>query len=127
MVEVTNDDSFPRLLVVDDNPQLLHTLALGFRAQDFKVVTASHGADALVQFHAHHGEFMAVLTDNEMPGMCGSVLITHLRALDYQGQILVMSGNWTPAYHREYQTRRDGLSPKAFRNQHGGHHADAGE
>jgi DNA-binding response OmpR family regulator len=93
----------PRILCVDDNPQLLHTLALGFRASGFEVITASHGIDALMQFRAYDGNFSAILTDTDMPEMNGPALVKQLRALDYRGQILVMSGHWTASNHLAYQ------------------------
>lgn len=92
-----------RLLCVDDNAALLQTLALGFRAYGFEVITASNGIDALMQFEAHAGNFVAVLTDTDMPSMNGPVLVKNLRALDYRGGILVMSGHWTASNHRAYE------------------------
>jgi two-component system chemotaxis response regulator CheY len=95
--------NFFRLLCVDDNSALLQTLALGFRAYGFDVITASHGVDALMQFKAHHGNFEAVLTDMEMPNMDGVGLVKHLRALGYRGRILVMSGRMSVEDGRAYQ------------------------
>jgi DNA-binding response OmpR family regulator len=100
---MSKDDSFSRILCVDDNPQLLQTLALGFQAYGFEVITASHGIDALMQFEAHSGNFVAVLTDTDIPNMNGTVLVKNLRALDYRGQILVMSGHWTATNHHAYE------------------------
>ena len=97
------DDPFFRLLCVDDNPMLLQMLAVGFRSYGFDVVTAAHGIDALKQFQAHAGKFGAVLTDHSMPKMDGSTLIKNLRALDYRGRILVMSGRLTASDGLAYQ------------------------
>ena len=82
---------------------LLQTLAVGFTAYGFEVVTASHGIDALMQFQAHDGNFAAILTDNDMPKMNGPALVKNLRALDYRGRILVMSGRLTASDGRAYQ------------------------
>lgn len=82
---------------------LLQTLAVGFRACGFEVVTASHGIDALMQFQAHAGDFAAILTDTDMPKMNGPTLVKNLRALDYRGRILVMSGRMSVSDAREYQ------------------------
>ena len=101
--EVSKDDPFFRLLLVDDNPMLLQTLAVGFTAYGFEVVTASHGIDALMQFQAHGGNFAAILTDNDMPKMNGPVLVKNLRTLGYRGRILVMSGRLTVSDGRAYQ------------------------
>jgi two-component system cell cycle sensor histidine kinase/response regulator CckA len=95
--------NFLRLLCVDDNPPLLQMLALSFRTFGFEMITASNGVDALMQFQAHAGNFAAVLTDDDMPTMNGAALVKHLRALDYRGQILVMSGRLTVSDGRAYQ------------------------
>lgn len=100
---MSKDAPFFRLLCVDDNPLLLQTLAMGFRAYGFEVVTASHGTDALMQFQAHAGNFGAILTDHDMPNMNGLALVKHLRALDYRGRVLVMSGRLTASDGRAYQ------------------------
>ena len=100
---MSKDNPLFRLLCVDDNASLLQTLAMGFRVYGFEVITASHGIDALMQFEAHSGDFVAVLTDTDMPGMNGPALVKSLRALDYRGQILVMSGHWTTVNHRAYE------------------------
>ena len=97
------DAPFSRILLVDDNPMLLQTLAVGFRSYGFEVVMASNGIEALMQFQAHAGNFAAILTDNDMPKMDGSTLVKNLRALDYRGRILVMSGRLTVSDGRAYQ------------------------
>lgn len=103
MIPVSKNDPFFRLLCVDDNPMMLQALRLGFGAYGFEVVTASHGIDALMQFQAHAGNFGAVLTDNDMPTMNGIALVKHLRAFDYRGRVLVMSGRLTASDGRAYQ------------------------
>jgi DNA-binding response OmpR family regulator len=92
-----------RILLVDDNPMLLQTLAVGFTAHDFEVVTASHGIEALMKFQAHAGDFSAILTDNDMPKMNGHTLVKNLRALGYRGRILVMSGSLSVSDSCAYQ------------------------
>jgi len=88
---------------VDDNPLLLQTLAVGFTAHDFEVVTASHGIDALMQFQANGGNFAAILTDNDMPRMNGLEFIKQVRAFGYKGRVLVMSGRLSASDCRAYQ------------------------
>ena len=97
------DAPFSRILLVDDNPMLLQTLAVGFRSYGFEVVMASNGIEALMQFQAHAGNFAAILTDNDMPKMDGSTLVKNLRALDYRGRILVMSGRLSVSDGRAYR------------------------
>ena len=82
---------------------LLQTLAVGFTAHDFEVVTASHGIEALMKFQAHAGDFAAILTDNDMPKMNGPTLVKNLRGLGYRGRILVMSGRLSVSDGRAYR------------------------
>ncbi len=112
---LNGNDPFFRLLCVDDNPMLLHSLKLGFHAYGFEVVTASHGIDALTQFQDHGGNFGAVLTDNDMPKMNGVALVKHLRALGYRGQVLIMSGCMTEMdRHAYYNLEVSGFLHKPF-------------
>jgi DNA-binding NtrC family response regulator len=97
------NDPFFRLLCVDDNIELLQALRRGFGAYGFEVVTAVHGFDALMKFHAHDGNFGAILTDTVMPQMNGIALVKYLRVLGYRGQILVMSGGLTISDGQAYQ------------------------
>jgi CheY-like chemotaxis protein len=96
--DLDKDDTFFRLLCVDDNPMYLQRLVLGFRAYGFDVVTACHGIDALTKFQAHAGNFGAILTD--MPNMNGSAFVKTVRALGYRGQILVMLGRLSSSQGR---------------------------
>jgi two-component system chemotaxis response regulator CheY len=97
------DDPFFRILCVDDNAALLQTLALGFRAYGFEVVTASQGIDALMQFRANNGNFATILSDVDMPQMNGLEFIKQVRTLGYKGRVLVMSGRLSASECQAYQ------------------------
>jgi two-component system response regulator AtoC len=58
-----------RILVVDDDPQLLASLALGLPPRGFRVVTASSADAALRSLESETVD--AVLTDLHMPGLGG--------------------------------------------------------
>jgi CheY-like chemotaxis protein len=96
-------DPFFRILCVDDNASMLEALRLGFRKYGFDVVTASHGVDALMQFKANGGNFGTILTDVDMPKMNGLEFIKQVRALGYEGRILVMSGRLSASDLGAYQ------------------------
>ena len=66
----------PRLLLVDDEPDLLDGLRLRLRKYDFEVMTATSGAAALELFDAH--SFDAVVSDQQMPGMSGSEFLAEV-------------------------------------------------
>ena len=69
-----------RVLVVDDDPDLLTLVEMQLRHHGHRVVTASSGPDALALVEADGAPDLAVL-DVAMPGMNGLALLTELRAL----------------------------------------------
>jgi C4-dicarboxylate-specific signal transduction histidine kinase len=64
-----------KILYVDDEPVNLSNFQLNF-AEEFDVITASSGADALSLFNEHVDKGLAVVVaDNRMPGMSGVELM----------------------------------------------------
>lgn len=66
-----------RLLIVDDEPNLLRALEACLRSEGFDITTARSGPDALVRVAQSIPDL--VLTDVRMPGMSGYELARHLR------------------------------------------------
>jgi DNA-binding NtrC family response regulator len=83
-----------RVLVVDDDPDILSSLAslLGERlGASFEVMTAGSAGEA--KRRIEEGErFDLVLTDEQMPGMRGTELLTWLRASQPATARALMSG-----------------------------------
>jgi two-component system response regulator GlrR len=68
----------PTVLVVDDDPDLLHLIGLRLTTAGYRVATAASGEQALDLFHAHAPR--AVITDLRMEGMDGLALFEKLHA-----------------------------------------------
>ncbi len=66
-----------RLLIVDDDVNLRHTLGYAFRQEGFEVVTADDGDGALVQFRQTHPDL--VILDVMLPGRDGFEVARALR------------------------------------------------
>lgn len=66
-----------RLLVVDDEPDLLRAVALTLRAEGYDVVTARNGAEAIVRVAESVPDL--VISDIRMPEVNGHVLVRYLR------------------------------------------------
>jgi DNA-binding NarL/FixJ family response regulator len=66
-----------RLLVVDDEPNLLRAVAACLRAEDYEVSTARNGNDALIQLAESIPDL--IISDIRMPGMDGYKLARQLR------------------------------------------------
>jgi two-component system KDP operon response regulator KdpE len=79
----------PRVLVVDDEPQILRALRINLRARDYEVSTASTGTEAL-DVAAKHPPDLVVL-DLGLPGLDGLDVIEGLRGWTTV-PIIVLSG-----------------------------------
>ncbi|HEV8626181.1 MAG TPA: response regulator, partial [Acidimicrobiia bacterium] len=66
-----------RVLVVDDEPQILRALAINLRARGYDVDLAPSGEDALRMAADHHPD--VVILDLGLPGISGIDVIRGLR------------------------------------------------
>jgi len=78
-----------RILVVDDEPQILRTLRINLRARDYEVDTAGDGATALRTAAGTHPDL--VVLDLGLPDMDGVEVIRGLRGRT-AAPIIVLSG-----------------------------------
>lgn len=86
----------PRVLVCDDDPISRMLLAMMLEASGYAVESVGNAAAALERWRA--GGVAAVVTDQDMPGMPGSELVTHIRAAEAAQdtpatRLVVCSGN----------------------------------
>ena len=78
-----------RVLVVDDEPQILRALSINLRARHYEVITATTGADALASAAAHPPDL--VILDLGLPDLDGVEVVRGLRGWT-TAPILVLSG-----------------------------------
>src|SRR4051812_47754910 len=69
-----------RLMLVDDDPMFLKSLALNFEDAGYDVLTFTGGAQALEHLEATRQAVDAYVLDWHMPGMDGIDLLDRLRA-----------------------------------------------
>ena len=69
----------PRILVVDDEPQIARVLRTGLKTHGYDVRVAADGVSALDTFHDWHPDL--VVTDLAMPNLDGLELCRRLRAI----------------------------------------------
>lgn len=79
------------ILVVDDDPALLESVR-SFLGQDYNVLSASSGQEALQQAKDFESEIHLLLSDFQMEGMTGIELATQLTAARPEVKVLLMSG-----------------------------------
>jgi two-component system OmpR family response regulator len=89
MVSVKNENPEAKLLVVDDEPNILELLATSLRFAGFEVVTAANGRDALAKAESENPD-LAVL-DVMLPDMDGFSVTRKLRAAGRHFPILFLT------------------------------------
>ena len=89
---VTGELPAGKVLVVDDEPDILEATAELLAALGFNVVTARDGLEALELYQANPMDFSLVLMDLTMPRMDGREALKALRRLDPQLKIVLCSG-----------------------------------
>ena len=80
----------PRILVVDDEPQIRDLLRRFFTKKNYTVVTAETGAECLAILKKE--EIDAVLLDFAMPGMTGLEALQKIQALHPGLPVVMVTG-----------------------------------
>lgn len=80
-----------RILAVDDEPVIGESIAVLLEAPHRKIEVANNGQQALALAAKH--KFDLVITDHRMPRSGGLELVKKLRAKNYHGKIVVLSGH----------------------------------
>jgi two-component system, OmpR family, KDP operon response regulator KdpE len=83
----------PRVLIVEDQPELLRALRISLRARQYDVVTAATGREALASAIGHPPD--AVILDLGLPDIDGVEVIVELRRWS-RAPIIVLSGRTSP-------------------------------
>ncbi|MDO5099421.1 MAG: response regulator transcription factor [Corynebacterium sp.] len=78
-----------RVLVVDDEPNIVELLTVSLKFQGFEVATATSGMKALEVAKDFNPD--AFILDVMMPGMDGFELLPKLRALGFDGPVLFLT------------------------------------
>lgn len=78
-----------KILIADDDPQILRALRITLSARGYEIITAQNGTDAVNAAIEHHPELY--MLDLGMPGLDGLEVIAGLRGWT-QAPILVVSG-----------------------------------
>jgi len=68
------DQSTPIVLLVDDEPNLLHALTRSLRQQPYRINTARSAEEAMDILKAHKVDL--VVSDENMPGTCGTKFLS---------------------------------------------------
>jgi Response regulators consisting of a CheY-like receiver domain and a winged-helix DNA-binding domain len=81
--------SAPAMLIVDDEPEVLHVFSRAFAAAEYTLFTAQDGASAIEQLTAH--EFQLVLLDLNMQPISGLQVLTELRRRNQETVVIILT------------------------------------
>ena len=82
-----------KIVVAEDEPNMLNSIALLLKREGFEVIKAGNGAEALAYISDTSGHDVALLiTDVNMPYFSGIEVITTLRKAGIKIPVIVISG-----------------------------------
>lgn len=82
-----------RVLVVDDEPDILEACAMGLKTLGYEVVSCLRGEEALELFRADPQGFDVVLSDTTMPGLAGPDLVRELLKIEPHLPVVLTTGH----------------------------------
>lgn len=96
----TSDPTATALVLVDDDPALLHALSFAFETEGYHVRAFADAESLLADAESHHGSLCLVL-DQKLPGMSGLALLAALRARNVAVPAILITSNPTSALRNE--------------------------
>jgi len=85
------DESF-KLLIIDDNEEILIALNDFFSGQNFDVISATNGLDGLKLIESHKGSIDLIITDLVMPNVSGVAVISIVKKKYPEIPIIAITG-----------------------------------
>ena len=80
-----------KLLLIDDEPDILRVLSISLKADGYEVIPALNGAEGLEAFAAHKPAI--VITDIKMPGMDGIEVLEKIKEMDADTEVIIITGH----------------------------------
>jgi PAS domain S-box-containing protein len=80
-----------KLLLIDDEPDILRVLSMSLKADGYDVVSASNGTDGVAAFEKERPDI--VITDIKMPGMDGIEVLRKIKALNADTEVIIITGH----------------------------------
>jgi len=80
-----------KLLLIDDEPDIVRVLSTSLRADGYSVIPAHSGAEGLAAFEKENPYI--VLTDIKMPGMDGIEVLRKVKGLEPDAEVIIFTGH----------------------------------
>jgi PAS domain S-box-containing protein len=92
-IPITQSGRGELILVVDDEEHIREMTSTMLTRQNYRVIVAADGAEAVAIFSQRAAEIRLVVTDLHMPNLDGATLSRALRRINPDTRVLVMSGH----------------------------------
>ncbi|MGD9096848.1 MAG: response regulator [Desulfobacterales bacterium] len=89
---MTESTKSARMLIIEDNEEVLRSLKKYFTKKDYDVVTASNGLDGLKAFETDIDGFDLVITDLVMPNISGVAIIAMVKKKSPKTPVIAITG-----------------------------------
>ena len=80
-----------KLLLIDDEPDIVRVLSMSLKVDGYDVVTATSGTEGLEAYTREAPEI--VITDIKMPGMDGIEVLKKIKALNEETEVIIITGH----------------------------------
>ena len=80
-----------KILLIDDEPDIVRVLSMSLRADGYDVIPAHSGVEGIEIFEKEKPEI--VLTDIKMPGMDGIEVLKKVKAIEPRSEVIIITGH----------------------------------
>jgi len=80
-----------KLLLIDDEPDILRVLTVSLKADGYDVVSAQNGPEGIAAFEKEKPDI--VITDVKMPGMDGIEVLKKIKNLNADTEVIIITGH----------------------------------
>ncbi len=80
-----------KLLLIDDEPDILRVLSMSLKADGYDVISAQNGTEGIAAFEKEKPDI--VITDIKMPGMDGIEVLKKIKDLNADTEVIIITGH----------------------------------
>ena len=84
-------DPMNRILLIDDEPDIVRVLSMSLKADGYDVIPAHSGVEGIEIFEKEKPEI--VLTDIKMPGMDGIEVLKQVKSIEPESEVIIITGH----------------------------------
>jgi len=80
-----------KILIIDDEKDILKLLSMSLRTDGYEVITASSGEEGIELFKKKNPDI--ILTDIKMPGITGFEVLKDIKEINPQAEVIIITGH----------------------------------